>query len=105
MQSKNTMQLLQSWYASQCNGEWEHTCGVRIVTSDNPAWNVTISLVGTSAEGKNIPPFRSPDYSKNDEDWVDCRLSDDGNEFWGVGDQHKLEFIIQYFLKYASAKS
>lgn len=31
---------LAQWYASQCNGEWEHSNGLTIVTTDNPGWVV-----------------------------------------------------------------
>lgn len=35
---------LERWYASQCNGEWEHSYGVWIDSLDNPGWQVRISL-------------------------------------------------------------
>jgi len=76
--------------------------GISIVTSGNPAWNVRIALAGAASEGVQIPAFRSPDYLESSVDWVECRLSDDGTEFWGVGDPSKLEFILQYFLRYVS---
>jgi hypothetical protein len=102
MGGTDALSRLQEWYAAQCNGEWEHNFGVSIVTSDNPAWNVRIALSGTTAAGAQIPTFQSPNHLENNLDWVDCRLSDDGSEFWGVGDPSKLTFIIDYFLKHVS---
>jgi hypothetical protein len=28
--------LLEAWYASRCDGEWEHGYGISIETLDNP---------------------------------------------------------------------
>ena len=63
---------LQQWYASQCNGDWEHQFGVRVDTLDNSGWPVRIDLVGTLledrlcqeiAEGASLTLFDSPcDY-------------------------------------------
>ena len=103
MTESDTLTQLQAWYAAQCNGEWEHhNHAFSIATSDNPAWNVIIGLTGTTAEGVQIPTFRSPDYLENDKDWVECRLSDDASEFWGVGDPSKLRFLLDYFLRHVS---
>ena len=33
-----SLSALENWYAGQCNGVWEHGCGVRIDTLDNPGW-------------------------------------------------------------------
>jgi hypothetical protein len=92
---------LEAWYLAQCDGEWEHSFGISIRTSDNPAWNVVIDIKGTTSEHSPIPTFRSANYLENDKDWVECRLSDDGAKFWGVGDPRKLIFIVEYFLGHA----
>lgn len=68
MSGADTLSRLQNWYAAQRDGRWEHNFGISIVTSDNPAWNVTVALTGTTAEGIHIPTFRSPDYLENDTD-------------------------------------
>lgn len=102
MDAPNPLDRLAAWYASQCDGSWEHHNGISIATSDNPAWNVRISLVGTSAEGTHIPTFESPDYLDNSSDWVRCWLSDKGDEYFGVGDPSKLPFIVDYFLSHVS---
>jgi hypothetical protein len=35
---------LQTWYQTQCDGDWEHQNGIRIETLDNPGWYVKIDL-------------------------------------------------------------
>lgn len=42
---------MQSWYASNCDGEWEHEFGVRIATTDNPGWHIKIDVSETDLEG------------------------------------------------------
>jgi len=29
---------LETWFASMCNGDWEHTYGITLETVDNPGW-------------------------------------------------------------------
>jgi hypothetical protein len=45
------LRFLQSWYASQCDGEWEHEFGIKIATSDNPGWHVKVDVRETELEG------------------------------------------------------
>ncbi|WP_157880864.1 Imm53 family immunity protein [Streptomyces griseoruber] len=42
---------MQSWYASNCDGEWEHEYGIRMVTTDNPGWHIEIDVSETDLEG------------------------------------------------------
>ncbi|WP_457028213.1 Imm53 family immunity protein [Kitasatospora sp. P5_F3] len=43
--------FLTSWYADQCDGDWEHEYGIRIETLDNPGWSVELDLEGTGLDG------------------------------------------------------
>lgn len=38
---------IDEWYSAQCNGDWEHSYGIRIETTDNPGWFVEIELLET----------------------------------------------------------
>lgn len=40
---------LNRWFATQCNGDWEHMNGVKIETTDNPGWWVRIEIDGTTS--------------------------------------------------------
>ena len=42
-----SVSILERWYASQCNGNWEHSYGVHIDTLDNPGWSIKIDLRDT----------------------------------------------------------
>src|SRR5664280_3839686 len=50
----NELQQLQGWYESQCDGDWEHTYGLRIETLDNPGWSLTVDLEDTDLEAKEF---------------------------------------------------
>ncbi|MEU0690573.1 immunity 53 family protein [Streptomyces uncialis] len=50
--SPTLLDWLQNWYAQQCDGDWEHTWGVRIGTLDHPGWTVEIDLEDTDLEGR-----------------------------------------------------
>ncbi|MFJ2027030.1 immunity 53 family protein [Streptomyces sp. NPDC087897] len=49
---------IQSWYASNCDGEWEHEFGIRMATTDNPGWHIEIDVSETELEGVRIPRER-----------------------------------------------
>jgi hypothetical protein len=58
---------LQSWYAQQCDGDWEHEWGVRIGTLDNPGWTVGIDLAETDLEEHDYP---RQEINRTTQDWV-----------------------------------
>lgn len=64
---KSVLDRLQMWYASHCDGEWEHDYGVRIYTLDNPGWSVSIDLKGTALSGRL---FAAVNIRNSDQDWI-----------------------------------
>jgi hypothetical protein len=46
---------LQEWYRSRCDGDWEHSYGVKVETLDNPGWLVTVDLEDTPWEQLAAP--------------------------------------------------
>jgi hypothetical protein len=71
---ENIFEWLQSWYKSQCNGDWEHEYGIKIETVDNPGWYVVIDLIGTECEGCLFSPVQADIDESN---WFFCKLSND----------------------------
>jgi hypothetical protein len=94
---------LESWYAAQCNGDWEHTGGVRVTTIDNPGWLVTVSLVGTQFESVasdcTLKVTGTPPSSANGNvggpEWMECKIAK--AHFVGAGDAGKLGLILEQF--------
>jgi hypothetical protein len=59
--------LLEKWYRRQCNGDWEHSWGVKIGTLDNPGWTMAIALNETNAEYRILERVR---IDRAEEDWI-----------------------------------
>jgi hypothetical protein len=93
----NPLLELQNWYKSNCNGEWEHQYGVQIETLDNPGWMLKVNFKGTDLEGRS---FNEISDETSDSDWYFCYVKD--NQFEGVGDPDKLEFLLKTFAVWAN---
>lgn len=95
---KNTLQWLQTWYESQCNGDWEHQYGVSIKTLGNPGWDLKIDIYNTHLEGFEV------DYQvveKSESDWYSYKA--DKYKFEAFGDPSKLETLILKFKEIAES--
>ena len=91
---------IQKWYASNCDGEWEHEFGLTVETMDNPGWSVTIDLDDTNLEGKEFQPIKN---LQSEETWIDCQVED--NKFRGFGDPSRFEEILSIFLDWAKSQN
>jgi hypothetical protein len=87
---------LQSWYAAQCDGDWEHDFGVTIESLDNPGWRVRIQLDGTALA--SVPYEEVTDLAP-ERDWIHTRV--EGTTFHGAGGPHMLDAILGRFLDWA----
>jgi hypothetical protein len=88
------LQRLQNWYLQECNGDWEHSYGVKIETLDNPGWLVTIDLTETNWEQLRVAR-RSTERSEND--WVQVEVS--SGKFVGCGGPMNLEEVLTLFFE------
>ncbi|HEX3160725.1 MAG TPA: immunity 53 family protein [Gemmatimonadaceae bacterium] len=91
------LRRLQEWYTSQCDGDWEHEYGIRIVTLDNPGWAVHIPLAETELE--HVPFVEVVDRD-SERDWVHCRVRD--GQWRGSGGPQMLARLLGYFLDWAA---
>jgi hypothetical protein len=41
---------LMQWYLAECNGDWEHSYGLKIETLDNPGWTLSVDLRETDLQ-------------------------------------------------------
>ena len=96
---------LMSWYASQCDGDWEHSYGLKIETLDNPGWILTVDLTGTTLESALFQ-----DHAEGIEDrdtplarWNVCRVRQ--QTFEGFGGPFDLEAIIACFRRWAESSN
>jgi hypothetical protein len=58
---------LERWYASRCNGRWEHSYGVHIDTIDNPGWRIKIDLRDTR---KQDCTHDREQVNRSENDWI-----------------------------------
>ncbi len=93
---ENNLAWLQSWYADQCDGKWEHGWGVRIGTLDNPGWELEINLAETRLADVAFSPLERED----EEDWFVCKV--DENVFKAYGGAKNLNDMIDVFRQWAT---
>ncbi len=87
---------IQEWYASQCDGDWEHQCGVEIGTLDNPGWFLKVNLEETDLEGKLLEIKK---IERTKEDWI--HVWSDKYVFHGAGGALNLEELLKEFKNFA----
>jgi hypothetical protein len=97
---RDNLEWLDTWYQNQCDGEWEHSRGMRLESLHERGWQLTIHLVGTSAA--NTSPQRL-NLDTPCGEWIQCSISED--RFQGSGDPRKLEQIIGVFRQWVDAAS
>jgi hypothetical protein len=96
--SPDLVKQLEAWYAAQCNGDWEHSYGVRIDTLDNPGWTVSIDLASTPLARRSFPELRDVDPER---DWVHCFVKD--GRFEGRCGPNMLNRVLEVFLMWTAA--
>jgi len=69
MARKDPLAWLLDWYLAQCDGDWEHDCGVKVETLDNPGWSLTIDLRDTELEDQAFARVEHGQPSENLEAW------------------------------------
>jgi len=68
MTDDNLIWLL-NWYYGQCDGDWEHSNGIKIGTIDNPGWFFKLNLSETDLVNKK---FQVIDIARSENDWLYC---------------------------------
>ena len=95
-----TLSRLEKWYRAQCDGDWEHSYGIRLETLDNPGWRCTIDLVGTPLEGVPFAQVRDLDPGL---DWMVCEVKDGG--FQIACGPARIEEALVIFLDWAEQQN
>ncbi|CAL79875.1 hypothetical protein BRADO6232 [Bradyrhizobium sp. ORS 278] len=98
-EQREPLKALQAWYASHCDGEWEHRYGIRIGTLDNPGWILRIDLSSTELAERPFTDVKV--QGDDDDDWCHCRVRD--GVFEAFCGPHHLEDVISIFLAWAIA--
>jgi hypothetical protein len=86
------LEWLEDWYLSNCNGDWEHSSGIKIATLDNPGWSIDINLTDTSMEKVGFTTLK---IDRTGNDWVDCFIKD--YNFFARGGPQNLNEMLRIF--------
>lgn len=84
---------IEAWFRAQCDGDWEHSYGLSIETTDNPGWYVEVDLTDTPWADLVIP------FSRDERpafDWIQFEVRD--GKFIGSGGISNLSEILRRFL-------
>ena len=90
----DALDRLQQWYMNECNGDWEHSFGVKIDTLDNPGWIVKIDLMETKWEDLTLSLTIN---KRSESDWVQYETV--GKQFVACGGPFNLKELIERFLE------
>ena len=102
----NDIQRLQTWYSSQCNGDWEHFYGIKLETLDNPGWHLSIDLVGTDLENVTLETVYHNSGKQaipGTNDWFTIFVKD--GVWHGYGGPEKLSNLVDNFLNWSGLTS
>jgi hypothetical protein len=64
------LDYLSHWFASHCDGDWEHEVGIKIATLDNPGWSLNIRIEDTELWGVVVDWTR---VDEDDDSWLHWR--------------------------------
>lgn len=68
--SDSALDFLGRWFATHCDGDWEHDLGIRIETLDNPGWALNVRIEGTELQGAVADWHRT---EENADQWIHWR--------------------------------
>ncbi len=107
--SVDTLTWLQRWYLAECNGDWEHSYGIKIDTLDNPGWTLKIDLRETGLQGKPFTKIAHGEPTADLEEWRDVGswwVADvDGDSFEAACGPLDLASVIQVFPDWAEQQA
>lgn len=89
---KDDLFWLMLWFASQCDGDWEHSYAIILETEYPAEWSLTINLSQTELENQHFDKIHT---KFNDHNWVECSVQD--NKFIGKCSAVKVLDMIHTF--------
>lgn len=96
----DVLDWLAEWYATQCDGDWEHRRGPVISTVSNPGWCIEFDLAGTDCDGRGLD--KTTERLSHPSEWWTCWT--ENNSFHGVGGPSQLRTLLEEFRRWATMK-
>ncbi len=91
------LKKFMDWFATRCDGDWEHSAGIKITTIDNPGWSLEVRLQDTCMEGHTLEIVKT---DRSEEDWFYC-WTEDGN-FNARGGPRNLAEMLGFFVDWSN---
>lgn len=98
--SRDVLRELERWYLARCDGNWEHSHNIEVVTVDHPGWSVVVPLEETPLERV---PYDRFEAKRSEDDWLECWR--DEQHFQAICGPLSLEETIGTFLDWARTNS
>lgn len=95
--TESSISRLQRWYLAQCNGDWEHSWGLKVDTLDNPGWTLKVDLTETALAGRASGWTK---VERSGADWIFYRST--GAVFEAACGPSNLEEAIEAFLAFSA---
>ena len=96
----NYLNMMENWFADQCNGVWEKKFSIKIDTIDNPGWSLRIDLDETSLKNEKFEEVRK---DINENKWILCWV--EKYQFQGGGGPLNLLDIFAIFFAWINKKN
>ncbi len=87
----NNLEWLQKYYLECCNGDWEHTYGIKLDTLDNPGWTLLIDLDDTMLENEELSKIK---IERSEHDWIICKV--ENKKYDACGGPENLTEMIRF---------
>lgn len=87
------LKWLETWYSEHCDGDWEHSFGIKIDTIDNPGWSIEIDLNETEYADRQLD-YKLKEISADN--WYGIKIE----IYKAVCDPSKLESMLLEFKKW-----
>jgi hypothetical protein len=91
------LEKFQDWFAARCDGDWEHSSGIKITTLDNPGWSLEVRLHDTCMEGHTLEWVK---IDRSEEDWLHCWTED--GKFQARGGARNLAEMLGFFVDWSN---
>jgi hypothetical protein len=79
----DALSWIMRWFSEHCDGDWEHSYGIRLETLDNPGWHLEIDVRDTELDDRAAMEQR---IDRSPADWLHVFVRDGKFEaFCGAG--------------------
>jgi hypothetical protein len=87
--------MIENWYQSNCNNDWEHAYGIKNSNCNFPGWVIEIDLANTSFENLERK-YKLTEV--NQDEWYGIEIKN--GIYKASGYPKRLKFLLEEFRNY-----